>query len=126
MESLGKGVRDERVSKYENILNSYHDFDVYDGKAQFLERDTIIVKTDSNNKKLKGYNFIIATGSSPKIPRIDGLKETGYITSSTVLDLNNLPKTLAIIGGSFIGLEIGQSLRRLGTSVPVAKKLNTI
>jgi len=126
IESLREAVRDERISKYENVLKSYENIDVYDGKAQFLDGDTIIVKNNSDTKKLKGYNFIIATGSSAKIPKIDGLKETGYITSNTVWDLNNLPKTLTILGGGFIGLEIGQSLQRLGTRVTVIKEHSTV
>ena len=126
MESLRRTVKEERKERYENVIKSYENIDVYDGKAQFVDRDAIIVKNNSNPKKLKGYNFIIATGSSTKIPKIEGLNETGYITSNTVWDLNSLPRTLTILGGGFIGLEIGQSLERLGTKVTIIKEHNTV
>lgn len=126
MESLREAVREERISKYENVVKSYGNIDLYDGKAQFVDNKTIIVKNNQHTEKLKGYNFIIATGSSAKIPKIQGLEETGYITSNTVWDLNNLPKNLAILGGGFIGLEIGQSLQRLGTDVTVIKEHNSV
>lgn len=126
MGSLRDAVKEERENKYENVLKSYGNIDVYEGRSKFLDESTVTVENNGETKKLKGYNFIIATGSSTKIPHIEGLEETGYITSNTVWDLNNLPGKLAILGGGFIGLEIGQSLERLGTKVTVIKEHDTV
>ncbi len=124
--SLREAVAEERKTKYEGVLKSYGNIDVYEGKAQFTGRENVIVQNNDQSVNLKGYNFIIATGSSPKIPNLPGLEETGYITSNTVWDMNSLPGTIAILGGGFIGLELGQSLQRLGSSVIVVKEHNTI
>lgn len=126
MGSLRDAVKEERVNKYENVLKSYGNIDIYEGRARFLDKSTVIVDNNGESKKLNGYNFIIATGSSTKIPHIEGLEDTGYLTSNTVWDLNNLPGKLAILGGGFIGLEIGQSLERLGTEVTVIKEHDTV
>jgi len=124
--SLREAVKEERSNKYENVLKSYENIGVYEGRASFQDRDTVTVKNNGNTEEIKGYNFLIATGSSTKIPDVEGLKETGYITSNTVWDLNRLPEKLAIIGGGFIGLEMGQAMERLGSSVTIIKEHDTV
>ena len=61
--------------------------------------------------------MIIATGSHPTIPRIEGLAETGYLTNEDAFDLNRLPDSLMIVGGGPVGVELAQAFTRLGTRV---------
>ena len=126
MESLREAVKEERKSKYEDILKFYPNITMYEGKASFISSDTVSVKSKLGEESVKGYNFIIATGSSPKIPQIEGLEETGYLTSDSVWSLGDLPGEVGIIGGGFVGLEIGQALHRLGSNVRIIKKHDTI
>ncbi len=123
MNSLREVVNNERENKYINVLKSYENIEVFDGKSSFISNDT--VKIDSG-EEMSGYNFIIATGSKTKIPDINGLRETGYLTSDTVWSLNYMPESLGIIGGGFAGLELGQAFQRLGSHVAIIKEHETI
>ncbi len=126
MDSLREAVLEERESKYVNVLNSYPNIKVYEGKAHFISRDTVRVESPDEDVDVSGYNFIMATGSRTRIPDIEGLQETGYLTSDSVWNLDSLPGTLGIIGGGFVGLEIGQALHRLGSDVTIIKQHDTI
>ena len=57
---------------------------------------------------------VIATGSSPKVPCIEGLDHTPFHTNASIFDLKTIPKSLAIIGGGPIGCELGQAFQRGG------------
>ncbi len=126
MDSLREAIREERTTKYEEVLRSYPNIKVFDGRATFIDRNKVCINRGSEDLGIGGYNFIIATGSSAKIKEITGLQETGYLTSDNVWNLNVLPPTLAVIGGGFIGLELGQALSRLGSHVKIIKEHNTI
>jgi pyruvate/2-oxoglutarate dehydrogenase complex dihydrolipoamide dehydrogenase (E3) component len=89
---------------------------VIDGTARFKDARTVAVGDDI---EIKARRFIIATGSSPAIPQIDGLDDTPYLTSETVFDLTSCPKHLLIIGAGPTGLEMAQAFRRLGAAVTV-------
>jgi mercuric reductase len=126
MDSLRETVLEERTTKYDEVLKSYNNVKIFDGRATFIDRDKVAVKNDSEETVVMGYNFIIATGSSTKIKKITGLPETGYLTSDNVWDMDRLPQMLAIIGGGSIGFELGQALSRLGSHVKIIKEHNTI
>jgi pyruvate/2-oxoglutarate dehydrogenase complex dihydrolipoamide dehydrogenase (E3) component len=66
-------------------------------------------------------NWVIATGSSPVIPPIPGLDKTSAMTNRDIFTLERLPKSMIIIGGGPIGIEMGQAFSRLGTTVTVVE-----
>ncbi len=70
-----------------------------------------------NGEEITSRSTIIATGSHPAIPAIEGLQETGYLTNEDVFNLLKLPPSLIIVGGGPIGVELGQAFARLGTQV---------
>ncbi len=72
-----------------------------------------------NDEEITSRNTIIATGSRPAAPRIEGLQEVGYLTNEGVFDLMHLPQSIVIVGGGPIGVELGQSLHRLGAQVTI-------
>ncbi len=90
--------------------------------------DGYIVK--AGDEKVVGKRLIIATGSMPVVPPIQGLKEnveSGYVmTNREILDLEVIPKTLTIIGGGVIGLEMASYFSSVGTKVTVVEMLNKI
>ena len=109
-----KGFADyrfESVKKNKNI-------DLIKGEGKFISNEEIKV----GNKIIKGSNFIISTGSNALIPNIEGLKEVKYITSDEALELKKLPKTLAILGGGFIGLELAYYFHNLGVKVSIIQR----
>jgi pyruvate/2-oxoglutarate dehydrogenase complex dihydrolipoamide dehydrogenase (E3) component len=83
------------------------------GKGQFRDRNTFEV----NGRTLKARAFVVATGSEPSRPPIEGLQEAGYITNKQVFYLEEQPQSLVVIGAGPIGCEIGQAFHRLGTEV---------
>jgi len=66
-------------------------------------------------------NWVIASGSSPVIPPIAGLENTGCMTNRDIFTLERLPKSMIIIGGGPIGIEMGQAFNRLGTTVTIVE-----
>ncbi|WP_020006828.1 dihydrolipoyl dehydrogenase family protein [Salinicoccus albus] len=89
--------------------------DVYFGKGHFLEKHVVGV----NNKKIEGKRIVIATGSSPFIPPIEGIDQIDYLTNESIFYLKSLPKRLVVVGGGPIGLELSQAFARLGSEVTI-------
>ncbi|ASC70930.1 pyridine nucleotide-disulfide oxidoreductase [Halomicronema hongdechloris C2206] len=83
------------------------------GTGQFSDRRTFTV----NGRQLQARAFLIATGSHPSLPPIDGLTEAGYLTNETVFYIQDQPRSLAVIGAGPIGCELGQAFARLGSEV---------
>jgi pyruvate/2-oxoglutarate dehydrogenase complex dihydrolipoamide dehydrogenase (E3) component len=92
------------------------------GDATFIDEHTIRL----NDKKFNAKNWVIATGSSPAIPLIEGLDTTRYITNKDIYSLDRLPKSMIILGGGPIGIEFAQAFTRLGTKVSVVERLSQI
>ncbi len=96
------------------------------GTASFLDNKTIIVKSSKEEKKLSAKNFIIATGSSSiEIPNMP-IDEKQIVSSTGALSLKSVPKSMLVIGGGYIGLEMGSVWSRLGTKVTVVEALERI
>jgi dihydrolipoamide dehydrogenase len=74
---------------------------------------------DVNGESVNSRNTIIATGSRPFVPRIEGLAETGFLTNEGVFDLTRLPASIVVVGGGPIGIELGQAFQRLGAQVTI-------
>jgi pyruvate/2-oxoglutarate dehydrogenase complex dihydrolipoamide dehydrogenase (E3) component len=88
------------------------------GRAVFTNDHTV----ELEGRPISAKNWIIATGSSPAIAPIEGLKETPYLTNRDLFRLEKLPQTLIILGAGPIGIEMAQAFNRLGSSVTVVDK----
>ncbi len=71
---------------------------------------------------LRARYFILATGSRPRVPEIPGLPEAGYLTNTSVFDLEEPPESMVVIGGGPIGVEMAQAFARLGTRVTLVQR----
>jgi pyruvate/2-oxoglutarate dehydrogenase complex dihydrolipoamide dehydrogenase (E3) component len=87
-----------------------------EGAARFQDGDTVVVGDET---VIKARRFVIATGSSPALPPIPGLRETPHLTNETVFELTERPEDLIVIGAGPVGLELAQAFRRLGSAVTV-------
>lgn len=87
------------------------------GTAHFLSPHEITV----NRKHLSAENFLVATGSHWVAPNIQGLSDVSYLTPRTILEAMRPPKSLFIIGGGTIGVEIAQLMAIFGTKVYIAE-----
>jgi pyruvate/2-oxoglutarate dehydrogenase complex dihydrolipoamide dehydrogenase (E3) component len=86
------------------------------GSAQFADRETVTV---DDRFTIKARRFVIATGSTPSVPRIPGIAQTPFFTNETIFDLALQPEHLLIVGGGPVGGELAQAFRRLGSTVTV-------
>lgn len=97
----------------------------YIGEGSFKDKNTIIIK-GKENKEIKAKNVIVATGSEvASLPNIK-IDEKTIVSSTGALSLNKVPKKMIVIGGGFIGLEMGSVWRRLGAEVEVIEFLDHI
>lgn len=105
-------VGDLRQKKYADLLNSHENITYTEGAAQLAENGV-----DVAGDLIRSQRIIIATGARPGIPPIPGLNAVNYLTSTSLLDLETLPKSLIVIGGGFIGAEQAQMMARMGVAV---------
>jgi dihydrolipoamide dehydrogenase len=93
--------------------------DIIMGEAQFKTAQQLEVTTKTGKEVIEAKNFVVATGSRPiEIPGF-AIDEVNVLSSTGALDLEEVPKSVVLIGGGYIGLEIGGYLSKLGTQVHV-------
>jgi len=120
------GMKDDVVAflrgwKYEDLAKEYG-FEIIGGEARFTGPDTVT----ADGREIRAAHYLIATGASPWAPPIPGLAEAGCLTSTTAMDLKELPERLVVIGGNYIGLEMGQLFSRLGVKVTIIEVLDRL
>ncbi len=110
-----------REKKYQSILSDQ--ITVFDGRAEFVSDHAVSV----NGHVLEAPRFLVATGTRPTLPSIEGLDQVPYLTSDLLTggedqELNELPRSLVIVGGGYIALELGQMFRRFGSAVTLLEQ----
>ena len=111
-------VEELRHAKYERILEDNPDIQLLRGWARFQDARTLIVsRADGTEQSVTADRILIASGATPAIPEIPGLKDTPYWTSTEALVAETLPRHLLVLGGSVVALELAQAFRRLGSAV---------
>ncbi len=107
-----------RKKKYESLTGGKVTIET--GHAQFVNEHTVEI----GETQLTGDKILIATGSRPVVPKIDGLSDVPYLTSDLLTnneptEMRELPRSLIILGGGYIALELGQMFHRFGTEVTI-------
>ena len=92
--------------------------DVFLGEGRFVSPGAI----DVSGKTLRFAKAVVATGSRPMVPNIEGLDKVGILTNQTVFDLTELPARMAFIGAGPIGCELAQAFARFGSKVTVFER----
>ena len=102
--------------------------EVLKGKASFCSPEILkVVFEDGSEKKFTPDKIIIATGSVPAVPPIKGLKESkGWIDSTKALSLEKVPKSMIVIGGGVIGIEMATIYSQLGCEITVIEAMPKI
>jgi pyruvate/2-oxoglutarate dehydrogenase complex dihydrolipoamide dehydrogenase (E3) component len=101
-----------RLSRTDSAMNLAREgIHLFFGSARFVGRDTVHV----DGIQLCFKKALIATGSSPVLPDIQGLAEAGFLTNKTVFDLKVLPESILVIGGGPLGCELAQVFARFGS-----------
>jgi dihydrolipoamide dehydrogenase len=116
----------QRLTKGVKFLLQKNKVDIISGYGKIINKNTI----DVEGKKISSKNIIIATGASPIIPPIPGVKEAIekniIVTSKEILDLDKLPNSLVIIGGGVIGVEFATIFATFGAKVTIIERENNI
>ena len=118
MERMRRTVKKGRES-LEAALRDSEDLDIYAGQAAFSGDLTVEV---NGGERMTGEKIFIAAGARPAIPPIKGIEKTGYLTNETVLDLQDLPERMAIIGGGYVGVEYAHFFSAMGTKVRLLQR----
>lgn len=119
-----------RKATYEDVVADEHSWDMVYGTASFAldgDEPVLDVAVDGGGRQtIAAAHYLVATGAKPWVPRIPGLDEAGYLTSTTAMELSDLPATLVVAGGNAVGLEQAQLFARLGADVTVLETLDRI
>jgi len=115
-------LRDMFVDRTLGVTDEMDETHLIDGYAKFVANDTVEV----NGELIKAKSIIIATGSTPIVPQAWQECADDIVTTDDFFELEDLPASMAVIGLGSIGLEIGQSLHRLGVAVTAVDQLQTI
>jgi mercuric reductase len=106
-----------RQKKYVDLLPEYNGVAYLKGAARFNGAGLLV-----NGNSLRADKIIIATGASPALPEIAGIEDVPYLTSTTALELTELPRSLLVIGGGYIGCELAQMFARAGVGVTLVTR----
>lgn len=116
-----------RDKKYRSLVDDEAGIDIMHGRARLTDAHTVEVDGPDGVQRLEGGQVVIALGSSPATPPIEGLGNVPYLTSDLLtseadLELTELPRSLIIVGGGYIALELGQMFGRFGTDVTILER----
>jgi len=111
-------VDDLRAAKYIDILPSYDAVTYIEGAAQFRADGSLAV----DGQIIRATKVIVTTGSHPRVPEISGLESVDWLDSTSALELEALPKSMTIMGGGYIGVELAQIFARAGTKVTIVTR----
>jgi mercuric reductase len=107
-----------RGAKYADVAAAYG-FEIRPGQARFIDEETLAV----DGQPLRARAYLLATGSSPSVPDVAGLDSVDWLTSTTAMDLDELPESLVVIGGGYVGMEQAQLFSHLGARVSMVGRL---
>ena len=96
--------------------------EVIEGSARVSGPNSVVV----DGVELEARYILLATGSRPAVPAIDGIDEAGFLSSETIFELDEPPESAVVIGGGPIAIEIAQALRRLGKDITVLQRQRRI
>ncbi len=110
------------VSGTERSLQQNPRIDLIRGWARFTGPGRL----DVGDRSIEAERVIIATGVAPNIPDIPGLKEAGFFTNESVMDMESLPGSMVIFGGGPQGMEFGQIFHRLGVQMTILQRRDRV
>jgi mercuric reductase len=114
-------VGELRQSKYVDLAAEYG-FELVEGNARFVEGNARFVEGPAlavGDRRIEAAHYLVATGAEPAIPAVPGLAGSGYLTSTTAMELDHLPEAVIVIGGGYVAMEQAQLFAHLGTRVTV-------
>ncbi|MFJ2580767.1 mercury(II) reductase [Kitasatospora aureofaciens] len=122
-------VEQLREEKYTELAAEYG-WEMVHGSASFTGNGDgpalDVALNEGGTLRIEAGHYLVATGSAPWAPPVEGLEEAGYLTSTTAMELDRLPESMVVVGGNAVGLEQAQIFARLGTEVTVVEALDRL
>src|SRR3989338_724895 len=116
----------EKLSQGIGTLASKRGVEVISGRGHFEDSNTLRVETKDGQKFVRYEKAIIAVGSKPALPQIFDLGNKRVMTSTEALEIEEIPNDLLVIGGGYIGMELGTVYAALGSKVVLIEALASI
>jgi pyruvate/2-oxoglutarate dehydrogenase complex dihydrolipoamide dehydrogenase (E3) component len=103
-------------------LEKTTNLDLIFGEASFTGPKSLTVRMkDGTQRELRAEQIFINAGCRPAIPQVEGLGLVAYLTSTSIMELDQVPEHLLVLGGGYVGLEFGQMFRRFGSRVSIVQ-----
>jgi len=113
-----RGSVKQSHDRIKEALETAEDFDFFFGEASFTEDYTLQVQ----GQTIRGRSIFLVSGARPFIPKIKGVESIEYLTNETVLQLQQKPESMVIIGGGFIAVEFAHFFEAMGTKVTIIQR----
>jgi pyruvate/2-oxoglutarate dehydrogenase complex dihydrolipoamide dehydrogenase (E3) component len=111
----------------ERRIKETEGLDLLKGEARFTGSEELEVRqNDGNDLHLTAENIFIDVGARPANPPIEGLDSVSTLNSTTIMELDEVPEHLLVLGGGYVGLEFAQMFRRFGSEVTVVQRDNQL
>jgi mercuric reductase len=111
-------IEDLQQSRYIDVLAAYGDIALMEGRAAFQPDGSLRVGENT----YRAERYVIATGGRPRLVPFPGIEEAAPLTSTTLMELPQLPKSLLVLGGRAVALELGQMMARFGVEVTILQR----
>jgi mercuric reductase len=111
-------VAELRRAKYSDVLAGLPNVELVEGRARLASRHEVVI----GESVFRAEKILIATGARPARPPIPGLADPGVWDSTSAMEAKELPRRLAVLGGRYIALELGQMFARLGSRVTLVQR----
>ncbi len=118
MDDLLGGIAADMKDRYQNTDT----LTLFEERTAFVDERTI----ELEGQDVTGDTIVVATGSRPVVPPIDGLGEIDYLTSDDALYLTEPPESLVILGGGYIAVELGYVFESIGTDVTIVEMMDSL
>ena len=109
---------DKDSVEIEKGIKETENMELFKKRGKFIGERTMVV----GNKTIQGEKVVVAAGTRPAIPEIEGIEDVDYITSDEALRLTKQPKRMVIMGGGFIAAELAHFYGSLGTNVTILQR----
>lgn len=118
LQNRKQDIVDQLVKGIEQLISSYDNIEFIPGRASIKDKNNIIVKLkDGETREVTVDNIVIATGSKPTMTETKGIDLEGVITSDDLLEMEEIPESLIVVGAGVIGLEFASIYQELGSQV---------
>jgi mycothione reductase len=118
MDETLSGIAADMEARYREKPN----LTLYKNEAAFVDERTVAV----GGERVRGDRVVVAAGSRPLVPPIDGLDAVDFLTSRSALYLREQPDSLVVLGGGYIAVELGYFFESLGTDVTIVEMMDSL